>query len=78
VSPRILSRQAAQAQHEERLLDLPTDSPAVAMPAPAGADHPFFARVVTAAERDRVFAASVGLVRLWLPASRGAGHGPAH
>lgn len=71
MSPRILSRQAAQAQYEERLLDLPTDSPAVPLPAPAGADHPFFARVVTAAERDRVFAASVGLVRLWLPASRG-------
>ncbi len=68
MSPRVLSREAARTQHEQR-----RTATLVADPAPGSADqaHPYFDRPATAQERTRVFAAGVELVRQWLPESRG-------
>lgn len=68
MSPRVLSREAARTQHEQR-----RTATLVADPVPGSADqaHPYFDRPATPQERIRVFAAGVELVRQWLPESRG-------
>lgn len=72
MSPRVLSREAAHTQHEQR-----RTATLVADPVPGSADqaHPYFDRPATPQERTRVFAAGVELVRQWLPESRGPATG---
>ena len=65
----IVSRAQARDQNVNRAL--PETSALSVPPINAAMAHPHFDRPVDAAERDRVFAAAVELVRRWLPESRG-------